>query len=549
MKPQSGYPFRFGHLPWLLLVCLLLAGGTAGAQELQPPLDTALREALAPPPPDEGESPYNWEELRGFYAGEDYRPVWLGAAGPNRRAALLRRRLLEADREGLVPQHYRTELIEPLWNSTYPIDRLRLELLLSSAFFDYARDLRRGRFDPQQVAQLWKINRMPVDPLILLRVSLHFNDFGAALDLLPPVHPVYNRLRQALAHYRRIEALGGWPTIPPGPTLRLGSREPRVAMLRGRLQREGELSLPAAAEDLFDEGLAYAVERFQVRHSLDVDGVVGGKTLAALNVPVAERIEQILLNMERWRWLPHSLGRHYLLVNIPAFELIVYEEDEARVSMPVIVGTRERPTPMLSGLLHTLVLNPDWTVPRNIALRDVLPRQRRNPDYLPSQGIRVFSNWQGEEELDPQTIDWDAVNWNHYPYMLRQDPGPKNALGRVKFLFNNPFSIYLHDTPHEGLFAESSRAYSSGCVRLEEPFRLLEFLLGEEKGWAGEKDMLQAVLDTGLIYEVPLAAPTRLYLLYFTVWVGEDGVVHFSEDIYGEDALLALLMPPREQSH
>jgi murein L,D-transpeptidase YcbB/YkuD len=473
--------------------------------------------------------------------------VWFGSAGPNRRAVLLRQRLLEADREGLVPQHYRTELIEPLWGSANPVDRLRLELLLSSAFFDYARDLRNGRVDPQLVAQLWKVKRAQADPLTLLRVSLHFDDFGAALDLLPPVHPVYSRLRQALARYRRIESLGGWPTIPPGPALRLGERDPRVALLRLRLQREGELSLPATAEDLFDEGLAYAVERFQVRHSLDVDGVVGGKTLAALNVTVAERIEQILLNLERWRWLPQSLGRRYLLVNIPAFELIAYEEGEAKISMQVIVGTPERSTPMVSGLLHTVVLNPDWTVPRNIALRDVIPRQRRNPDYLPSLGIRVFSNWRGEEELDPHAIDWGAVNWNHYPYMLRQDPGPKNALGRVKFLFNNPFSVFLHDTPHEGLFAESNRAYSSGCVRLEEPFRLVEFLLGEEMGGAGGV-MLQAVLDSGLIYDVPLTAPTPLYLLYFTVWAGEDGVLHFSEDIYGEDALLAVCMPPWEQS-
>lgn len=525
---------------------MLLAWGGLMAQEAITPLAIELRQLLQHPPP-EGDSPFNWGELNAFYSAEHFQPVWLDAQGPNLRAKLLREHLGHADRDGLVPQHYRTDLIDPLWASNAPSDRLRLEMLLSSAFFDYARDIRGGRLDPQQVSPLWKIPKTEVDAVTMLRLSLLRDDFNAALEALPPNHPVYRRLRQALAHYRQIKLLGGWPTLPAGAVLKEGVRSRRVAILRHRLSIEGDLNLPAAkGGDVFDETLAYAVKRFQVRHGLQVDGVVGHDTLVALNVPVAERIAQISLNMERWRWLPQYLGRRYLLVNIPAYQLIAYEGDKARLSMPVIVGTRERPTPVVSGRLFEVVLNPYWTVPRTIALHDVIPRQRRNPDYMGAYKIRVFGSWKEDRELDPHQVDWSKVNDNYFPYMLRQDPGPKNPLGQAKFLFNNPFDVYLHDTPNEALFAESVRAYSSGCIRVEEPLRLATFLLSGEEGWDWSEGMVQSVIHTGLTYELPLSAPVPVYLLYLTVWVGEDGAVHFSRDIYGEDKLVSMCMPEGE---
>jgi murein L,D-transpeptidase YcbB/YkuD len=521
-----------------LLLCAVLSAAAAGATgEGHLPLSIELRQLLLQSPPG-GESPLNWQELKRFYSAEHFQPVWLGPKGPNRRAALLRERLRQARREGLEPQHYQIALIDRLWAAGKGERRLRLELLLSSAFFDYARDVRSGRLDPQQVATLWKIEVDALDAVTLLRLSLVREDFAAALEALPPNHPVYQRLRQALAHYRHIASLGGWPVIPAGPSLKEGMSTPRVPLLRRRLQLEGDLPLPAALEsDEYDEGLAYAVERFQVRHGLKVDGVVGRHTLAALNIPVGKRIEQIVRNMERWRWLPPYLGRRYLIVNIPAYELIAYEGREARLSMPVIIGTRERPTPVASGMLYKVVFNPYWTVPRNIALRDVIPRQRRDPDYMSSYRIRVYRDWSGGEELDPHDIDWAGVNWNNFSYMLRQDPGPKNPLGQVKFLFNNPYNVYLHDTPDDQLFAQDVRAYSSGCIRVEEPLRLASFVLAGEMGWGWGEEMAQAVIDTNLTYELPLTAPIAVYLLYLTAWVGEDGAVHFRRDIYGEDAL------------
>jgi murein L,D-transpeptidase YcbB/YkuD len=387
-----------------------------------------------------------------------------------------------------------------------------------------------------------------VDPVTVLRLALQADDFAAVLQALPPDHPVYRRLRRALARYRALQAQGGWPELAEGPTLRPGERDPRVVTLRRRLQLVGDLPLAAASrETLFDEGLAYAVRRFQVRHGLQVDGLVGRETRAAMNVPVEERVEQIVLTMERWRWLPQQLGRRHIIVNIPAYELILYEEGEARMSMPVIIGTRERPTPVTTGLLHTVVFNPYWTVPRKIAVRDLLPKQQRNPDYLAAHHIRVFADWNSGRELEPREIDWQALNQDNFPYMLRQDPGPQNALGRVKFLFSNRFSVYLHDTPDEALFAQSVRAYSSGCIRVEEPRRLAAYLLQGEQGWRWDEGMVEAVIRTRQTHEVTLTAPLPVYLLYLTVWAGEDEAVHFRRDIYGEDALLAMCMPFEEQ--
>jgi len=536
-----------GRVRWSFALLWLLLLPLAGCDEAMSaaPLAAELRAQLQA---TDGDPDLSRDALVRFYSAEGYRPVWLDTEGPNRRAELLLECLRHAGREGLVPEQYLLMRIEPLWESRKTAARVRLELLLSSAFFGYVTDVRRGRFEPKQVAPLWNIEPVEVDPVTVLRLALQSDDFAGVLDALPPDHPVYRRLRRALARYRALQAQGGWPTVAAGPTLRPGEDDPRVATLRRRLQLVGDLALSTTSQQsLFDEGLAYAVRRFQVRHGLQVDGLVGRETLAALNIPVEERIEQIVLTMERWRWLPQQLGRRHIIVNIPAYELIVYEDGVAQIAMPVIIGTRKRPTPVTAGLLHTVVFNPYWTVPRKIAVSDLLPKQQRNPDYLLAHHIRVFADWSGDREIEPHEIDWQALHRDNFPYMLRQDPGPQNALGKVKFLFSNRFSVYLHDTPDDYLFAESVRAYSSGCIRVEEPRRLAEYLLQKEQGWNWSEGMVEAVIRTRETQEVPLSAPLPVYLLYLTVWAGEDEAVHFRRDIYGEDALLAMCMPFEEQ--
>lgn len=528
------YRFRI-----LILLALLVPGVTA-AQSLGEALRDTLQHA-----PEAIPRMLNRERLRRFYELVGYRPVWHDEAGPNRRAVLLLQRLEDAGSEGLIAGHYLIGEIAPRMASGD--EPLQLELLLSDAFFDYARDLRRGRFVPGQVAPLWSIEPETVDPVALLLDALDEADFSTVLDALPPSHPAYARLRKALAEYRAIEARGGWPFIPSGPLLRPGGNDPRTPLLRRRLQIEGDLPMALSGRaEHYDEGLAYAVRRFQVRHGLKVDGIVGEETLEVLNVPVEQRIEQIILTMERWRWLPQELGERHVIVNIPAYELVVYEAGRARMSMPVIIGSRERPTPVTTGLLHTVVFNPYWTVPRNIAVNDLVPKQRRDPDYLTDHNIRVFSTWNGGHELSPSSIDWKALNEDNFPYMLRQDPGPRNALGQVKFLFNNRFSVYLHDTPNGGLFAESVRAYSSGCIRVEEPERLASFMLEGDEAVSWSEEAVASVIRTHHTREQELSEPIPVYLLYLTVWVGEDNSVNFRNDIYGEDTLLAMCMPYEE---
>jgi murein L,D-transpeptidase YcbB/YkuD len=486
--------------------------------------------------------PLDWTQLTTLYAARDYLPAWLDADGPNTAAQQLLTALRRAGDDALEPASYHVAQLEQLWQARTVTSRIDLELLLSNAFFDYSRELRLGRLDPLWNEQLWYLEVTDPQSVALLQAALRSDDFALALRGLAPGHPAYRRLREALARYRQLQAAGGWPTIPPGPTLRPGELDPRIPLLRRRMQLEGELPFTPLDEPLrFDETLRFAVKRFQLRHGLKRDGVVGPLTLAELNVPLAQRITQITLNMERWRWLPDQLGQRHLIVNVSAYLLNVYDHGERQLTMPVITGTAERPTPLLSGKLHTITFNPYWTIPQKIAMEEVFPRQRRDPDYLGSRGIRVFTN--DGAELSPADVDWSRLTRRNYPdsggpYRLRQDPGPQNPLGRVKFTFSNNFQVYLHDTPDPSLFDEPDRAFSHGCIRVAQPLRLASYLLDGDSLPSWDEEAIRAQIASAKSREVALRTPLPLYLLYLTAWVGDDGAVHFRKDPYGEDAHL-----------
>lgn len=538
------------HLPgarYLTLVALMAV--------LWSPLLPAQEEALDPARADDAlitevrsqlqhrSGPYaperNWSELTKFYAARDYQPIWVDENGPNARATALRQTLQQAAEEGLDPSAYPLTLVEHLWASEGGAQKVALELLLTEGFFDYSRELLSGQIDPLRSGQSWHIGVEETDSIALLQALLDSADFAAALNSLPPGHPAYQRLREALARYRKIEKEGGWPTTPAGKKLRPDDSDPRVPLLRYRLQLEGGLQFATVKhKPLYDEALRYAVERFQLRHGLVQDGVIGPLTLAELNVPVSRRIAQIRLNMERWRWLPNQLGHRHIVVNLSAYQLSAYDHGERQFTMDTIIGSQENQTPQISGGLHTVVFNPHWTIPRKIALQETIPKQRRNPDYFASRGIRLFSDWNGGEELDPASIDWSGVHWDNFPYMLRQDPGPRNALGKLKFLFTNNFRIYLHDTPTQQLFSQSERTFSHGCIRVEAPRRLAAFILRGEAESPWSKTAVRSVVASGITHEIEVSPPLTVYLLYLTAWVGDDGEVHFRRDIYGEDELL-----------
>lgn len=478
--------------------------------------------------------------LSRFYNLQDYQLVWSEDGLLTSNAFELINALIQADREGLNPQEYHlTEImaiLEEIKNGKMDNHQLvDLDILLTDAYFTYGTHLLRGRIDCKNLFPEYG----NFDLVDILRDALAKDRIEESLQNLLPLQPAYGGLREALAWYRYISKMGGWPTIPAGPKLKKGDYGERVALLRKRLLVSGDLEERISHDEyLFDQSLENALKRFQLRHGLEVDGVVGDRTLEALNVPVEERICQLKLNMERFRWLPQDPGGRYIIVNIPDFVLKVIEKERPVLSMRVIVGKQDRQTPVFSDEMTHLVINPSWKIPENIFKNDILPKVRKDSGYLSDQNIRVFEDWGDDaREIPSQLIDWDRVDPETFKYKLKQDPGPHNALGRLKFIFPNEYKVYLHDTPHQQLFADPLRTYSSGCIRIEKPIELAEYLLKDNPGWTGE-DIL-AEIEKGEEKTIYLPEPVPVYLVYWTAWVDMDGMINFRDDIYERDKTLA----------
>jgi murein L,D-transpeptidase YcbB/YkuD len=300
----------------------------------------------------------------------------------------------------------------------------------------------------------------------------------------------------------------------------------------------GDLRNDSPADlDLFDETVEDGVRRFQERHGLEVDGVVGRRTFAAFNEPLESRIRRIELNLERWRWLPQELGQRHILVNIAGFDLVVYEDQHQVDSMKVVVGRTYRRTPVFSDLVTYLVFNPSWQVPPTLASQDILPKIRKDPAYLTLEKFEVLRGWGADTEIvDPSTVDWHSISIKESRLRFRQRPGPNNALGQVKFMFPNKFNVYLHGTPTRELFEKAERTYSSDCIRLESPIALAEYLLEESPDWS--IDRILETISKGVEQTVRLPQKVSIHILCWTAWADEDGTIHFRNDIYGRDKLL-----------
>jgi murein L,D-transpeptidase YcbB/YkuD len=385
--------------------------------------------------------------------------------------------------------------------------------------------------------------------LIVAVLLLLFSHAGltAAADFStpPPAHRHDEPLRQTLTRYRQIMAQGGWPILPEGPTLRPGDTGLSILLLRRRLQATDDLlaSEPTQDRTLFDDVLANAVRRFQRRHGLAEDGMVGPDTRAALQVSIEDRIHQLILNLDRWRELPQDLGPRYIWVNIPAFTLTVIEQDQPVMTMRIVVGKPSWPTPVLRAQVTALVFNPFWEIPPRIIQQEIIPHLQRDPTYFTTHRM-ILLQALGEKatEIDPNTVDWSKTRLHGMPYRLRQRPGPTNPLGRVKFIIPNPFHITLHDTPSRHLFALTMRAQSHGCIRLEKPITLAEYLLREDRKWT--REAILDIIDQGTSQQVTIPTPIPVYLIYHTAWADRDGEAHFRPDIYNLDTPLDV--PPDE---
>jgi murein L,D-transpeptidase YcbB/YkuD len=478
-----------------------------------------------------------WSAVQSFYRARDYRLVWVTAGRVSAEAEAVARIVERAEDEGLDGARYRVEPIGPravtaAFNGAPASDADAVQdVQLTYVFLKYAADLT-GRFDPKAAGPFWLVRPPPRDLAPWLEQSLQSGRIVASFAALSPPHAAYGAVKAALARYREVARKGGWAALPLRLALRRGSRGPQVAALRARLAVEGDLSSTTASgpTEAYDSSLAEGVKRFERRHGLVADGVLDAVTVAALNVPVEQRFRQIELNLERWRWLPADLGRRYVMVNVPSFQLAAHEDGRPAVTMKVVTGKPDSPTPIFGDDMTTVVFSPYWNVPPTIAEDEIIPAVLRDPGYLQRNNL----------ELVRGTRLVGAVALRRGDVQIRQRPGTRNSLGLVKLVFPNPFGVYLHGTPASALFARPSRAFSHGCVRVEKPFELARWVLGGLPQWT--PSAIQAAMRSGRERPLALPEPIPVYITYQTVQASHDGMVFFWPDVYGHDAAQMPLM-------
>ena len=473
------------------------------------------------------------------YERRGFAPAWAETARVESLLAAVR----ATYDDGLDPEDYHRSLIEErlaLRGSgaeVTPKELAVLDLMLTDSLIRLAYHERFGKVNPERLDPIWNFGRslQGSDPASIVEGVLKADRVGAAIREIFPRGPVYTRLKDQLRHYREIASAGGWPMLPEGPTLRPGDTDDRLPLLAARLRAAGDLLADWEPGDasIYDETLQAAVRRFQERHGLDEDAIVGKGTLAALNVSVEQRIDQIRLNLERARWVTTGLDKDFVLVNIAGFVAYLVRDNDIVWSTRVVVGRTVTKTPVFRATMKYVVFNPDWTVPWSIATREILPAARANVDYFARNHYELRDR--DGNVVDPATVDWSSITARNFPYTVVQLPGPWNALGRVKFMFPNEHAVYLHDTPSRSLFARADRAFSHGCIRVQDPLDFAEQLLGRD-GWSKEK--IDSQIASGDMKTVFLSQRLPVLLLYWTAEVDDDGHLHFYKDLYDRDAAI-----------
>ena len=530
----------------LPVLALLLSAGPARARDILSELAAFLHDAPTATLNmiTTGTAPEKIDQaLLTIYQDHGMAPLWLSAdtGQPVQRAVELLKVLRESAADGMNPDDYRTGAILTLWIDHHPAARARLDVLLTLALARYVADMREGSADPCLLdPRLFASARdRRVDLMAVVKEALAADNLKKFLAGQAPAHRAYQGLRAALARYRKIFAQGGFPVIPPGNLIKPGDRDDRLIKVARRLALTGEYTGPLPAAPVYTPELVAAVKRFQAHFQLEPDGVIGPATLAALNTPVRELIRRIILNMERWRWLPHRLDGQRIFVNIAGFELYGARDEQVELQMPVIVGRVYHKTPVFTGRMKYIVVNPYWNLPNSIALKEVVPKMQKDPGYLKRERIRIFAGWdENAPEVDPAAIDWHTIGRGITRYRLRQDPGPDNALGRIKFMLPNRYNVYLHDTPARELFKRTRRSFSHGCIRLGRPLDLAVYLLRHSRHPL-DRGQIQQMIDQGRRKVILLDNPVPVHIIYRTVLALETGEVFFYPDLYGRDRLLA----------
>lgn len=497
------------------------------------------------------------EPIRSFYAERSYQPLWLRLDAGwlqdsdwSDEARQLADAVSQAHTHGLPASRYGPDDIAQWLDAPPPDDtnrRAEVERELTQRYLTLASDLTRGRFDADTRAPAWHIARPAFSPGAAL-ASLEESGVAASLAAMPPQSEAYAHLRRARPRLKRIIEAGDWPALHVQGLIQPGDAHAAIPDLRKRLAIEGDLDNAEQAQvaddpTLYDDATVQAFIRFQRRHGIEPDGIVGEEALAMLGYTAAQRLEQVDANLERLRWLPRDLGADRIMVNIAAYVLDAYRGHEQSLSMPVIVGEEQHQTPAFDDRLAYVEINPYWTVPNSIIVNEMAHKIAADPHYLAERNMIVQADWPLDAEIiDPASIDWQRYSTPdaRFPFVLRQKPGPDNALGRIKFMFPNQFSIYLHDTPAQHLFDEADRTFSHGCIRVADPLALSDLVFAHTDGW--DRSRVAHTIESGEHTRVNLAEADRLpvYIYYSTAWVDADGTLHFRPDRYERDASLML---------
>jgi murein L,D-transpeptidase YcbB/YkuD len=475
----------------------------------------AIQQRLAatrPAPLDSDE----WKHVKSLYGTFGQSLLWLDDKGVHQpRVAALLTALANADSDAFrldrFPLSDLSRALGAVQADKPTAEQLAdADVLLSAAYTALGEQLLTGQEKPSSFGQAWHINPLEERVDSALALTLREENLADGLERMRPEDPGYDSLRVQLGLLRAVLATGGWPVMPPGRALGRGDDSPRVATLRTRLRAEAYLSDSSAQSGPYDKTLASAVSDFQTHHNLAATGTLNRETLAALNVPVEYRLAQIAANMERFRWMPRSLGTRYILVNVPQFKLTAFDSGVPSLEMKVIVGKdyEDRATPVFSDSMEFVIFRPYWNVTPTIAAKEIFPK---GPEYLAANDMEVYND--------------------HGRRAVRQRPGPKNALGFVKFMFPNDFNIYLHDTPNHELFKKDVRAFSHGCIRVEKPAELAQWVLG----WAPER--VDAAMHGSNNHQVNLPSKIPVYIVYFTTYV-EGGRIFYGNDLYDRDSKL-----------
>lgn len=469
-----------------------------------------------------------------FYQSHNFDFFWYKGNQLTKKATRVLETLANADREGLFPEDYRTaiELVE--LEKSDPSKLIDAEIAITSYALEYIDDLFGERLNPRKINKTLYIKQKDIDAVGIANKNHNNDDSWKWFETLTVSHAEYQALKKELIAVQERQETTRYPVLELGKKIEIGTADERVRILQTQLSALGYLDSGFSIGSV-DQMTEQAIKAFQADHNLKDDGVVGPQTTAMLNSFNAEdRMEKIIVSMERWRWMPEDLGKRFVRVNIAGFELHAVENNQEVIRMPVIIGRQYRKTPVFSSEIYSIRFNPSWHVPRSIAVKDKLHKIRKDPSYLTRGGYVLYDA--SGSQLSPHSVDWSSVSASNFNYRLRQVPGDNNALGKIRFTIQSPFNIYLHDTNERHLFEKPNRSLSSGCIRVRDPNVLAEFVFNDPKAWPREKiNNLMAGTQTN---NVPVENPVKVYITYFTVFQDQDGRMKYVPDIYKQDATI-----------